>query len=273
MNLPAELEVVARLAREAGAIVRRVAREGFDRISKTDGTPVTEADLQADVHICNGLAAAFVGDGILSEERDPIGIDRHRVWVVDPLDGTKAFVRQVPGYSVMIGLLEGGEPKLGAVYDPVAGRLAFALCGFGAWVADDGGEPVRVRAPSGGPGQPVRLITTPSMPAALRERVLAETGLSPGPVVNSVGVKVALLVMGEGDAYLSHHGLSYWDTVAPHAIAREAGARFTGLDGRELFYDFRVDPTRWRYERPVFVSALRDHDEVAARVGAALAGG
>ncbi|MFC6590723.1 3'(2'),5'-bisphosphate nucleotidase CysQ [Deinococcus lacus] len=122
-----ELETACRLALAAGEVLREYLRRGVTVEHKTGPEdPVTEADRAASRLILDGLAAAFPEDGLLSEEElgaQTTHADRPRVWIVDPLDGTRNYVGGEPGYAVSIGLCVQGEPVLGAVYAPATDEL------------------------------------------------------------------------------------------------------------------------------------------------------
>ena len=107
-----ELEVALEAAREAGAILRRHYEGGTEVWEKSEDNPVTLADLEADKAIASRLNAAFSGDAVLSEEtiRDDARLEKSRVWIVDPMDGTKEFTKRIPEFAVSIALTEDGEP-------------------------------------------------------------------------------------------------------------------------------------------------------------------
>ncbi len=120
-----ELPIVEQLVREAGALVRGYYDNGVDVAWKGVNDPVTAADHAANQHLVAGLRRAFPSDGILSEEAhdDRARMTRRRVWIVDPLDGTKEFIGRIGEFSIMVGLAIDGEAALGVVYQPVADLL------------------------------------------------------------------------------------------------------------------------------------------------------
>ncbi|MCA9521569.1 MAG: hypothetical protein KC609_11375 [Myxococcales bacterium] len=266
------LAVALDLAARAAEAIQRIATEGIERSHKADKTLVTNADLAADALITDGLRAAFPDEAILSEEsgqRD--GAGARRIWVVDPIDGTKAYAKQIPGFSVMIGRLDGDRPDLGVVFDPVEPVVYLALRGAGAYVLyPDGRGLERVELTGTSFDSPLTLITTPSCPEKTRSRLLVSGRLRLGSTINSVGIKVGLLLRGAAEIYFSHHGLSYWDTVAPLAIAFEAGARASLVDGEQLRYDCQSADRRRSHDAPLVVSPASIHDEALQLVRAAL---
>src|SRR5512144_1762967 len=130
------LEELAEAAREAGEAIKIVASRGFEVQSKSDCSPVTEADHAAELIILAALARSAPGVPVIAEEEVAAGrIPAHSdtYFLVDPLDGTKEFVRGGDDYTVNIGLIEGGTPKLGVVFAPATGRLHGGCVDEGAW--------------------------------------------------------------------------------------------------------------------------------------------
>src|SRR5206468_12370101 len=129
---------IAEAAREAGAAILQVVRQGFEVEAKRDASPVTEADRAAELIILASLATLAPGVPVIAEEEVAAGripAHDHTYFLVDPLDGTKEFVRGGDDYTVNIGLIENGVPKLGVVFAPATGRLHGGIVAEGAWVA------------------------------------------------------------------------------------------------------------------------------------------
>src|SRR5712692_6467097 len=134
-ELARELEHARSAALEAGEILRRYFRDsGYEGGTKGSDNPVPSADLEADAALREHLSGAFPDYGWLSEETadNPARLSRRRVWIVDPLDGTKEFIKKIPEFAVSIALVEDGVPVLGVTYNPT-GRLFWAVRGQGAW--------------------------------------------------------------------------------------------------------------------------------------------
>ena len=137
------IDDLATAAREAGEAILEVVRRGFEVESKRDASPVTEADRAAELIILAALARAAPGVPVIAEEEVAAGrIPAHdeTYFLVDPLDGTKEFVRGGDDYTVNIGLIEGGTPKLGVVFAPATGRLHGGCLGSGAWLDEGQGR-------------------------------------------------------------------------------------------------------------------------------------
>jgi 3'(2'),5'-bisphosphate nucleotidase len=200
--------------------------------------PVTAADRAADNLIAAGLRAAFPDDGLLTEESrdDPSRLERARVWIVDPLDGTTEFIGETGDFVVQIGLAEGGAPVLGVIYHPVSGWLYYAVKGHGAWATHDGRtRPLRVRSEP----DPVHVCLVASRSHYSEEVEAARRVLGIAQVrrAGSVGLKVALLAKGECDLYLATQVSKEWDICAPHILLQEAGGTLTNLCGDRLTYN------------------------------------
>jgi 3'(2'), 5'-bisphosphate nucleotidase len=239
-RLQAELRAACDAARAAGAAGMRFYGSAL-AVEKEGGSPVTEADHAANRVIVEALAAAFPEDAILSEESadSAARLTAGRVWIVDPLDGTREFLAQNGEFAVMIGLAVDGRAVLGAVYQPADDVLFAAAEGEGAWVRRGGRTaPLRCGAPADG----LRLVGSRSHPDPLLVRMQEALGITDVRPSGSVGVKCGLIATGERDLYV--HPVPYlkeWDTCAPEAILREAGGSVTDCRGEPLRYN-KPDP-------------------------------
>ena len=208
---------------------------------KAGGSPVTAADHAATAAILDRIRAAFPDDAILCEESvdSPARLRATRLWVVDPLDGTKEFLAQNGEFSVMIGLVVAGEPVVGVVYLPAADRLYSAGRGYGAWVEVDG---ARRRLSAARQGDRLRIVTSRSHADVTVESMCAALPVTDRRPSGSVGIKCALIAEGECDLYA--HPVPYmgeWDTCAPEVLLREAGGSVTDCRGEPLRYN-KPDP-------------------------------
>jgi len=228
------------LALEASRAVSALMHGPVVAQRKADHSPVTEADFASDRILREGLARHFPQHAILTEESGLSGdAQSDFVWMIDPLDGTKAYAKGIPGFCVMVGLLQKGRPLLGVVVDPLEGRTYRALRDAGATVTQQGKtEDLKVSSRTDFSEMPLVVSTgfPPEALAQVRQR-LSGPLLSP---INSVGIKVGILVRQEADIYLNHHAVSYWDTCAPQIILEEAGGAFTALDGSPLRYSLQA---------------------------------
>ena len=239
VDLSHELDVARELAREAAALVRRFSQQPMAVKHKAGGEPVTEADLAANTLIVSRLAQEFPGDTVLSEELPDDGsrLGSRRVWMVDPIDGTRDFIRGQTGYVVMIGLCLDGRPVLGVVAHPSTGAVWSGVVGQAAWREQPGGTrtPVQTSPLAEPPG--VRIVVSQSRRSPQIDAFRRALGVTDEMTVGSVGLKVALVAQGERDLYLyPGEQTKLWDTCGPEAILIAAGGRMSDMDGRPLDY-------------------------------------
>lgn len=236
-----ELDLTLETIRRAGdEILRRYA--SFERIEDAPADVSTEADRASQELILDALHRAFPADGLCAEEAserfETEAAGARRVWVVDPIDGTRGFARKNGEFSVMIALVEDGEPVVGAVHEPAADRLTWAVAGEGCWVVrGEGGEAV-LCAVSATEGAPRVLAMSRSQGEEGERRLLEALGASRAIQTYSAGIKLAQVARGEADLYLGDYlTLRDWDVAAGHVLVTEAGGRVTNVDGEAIRYD------------------------------------
>ena len=236
-----ELDVAIKLVCEAGAIVRTFYDVPPTVHWKDASEPVTEADNAVDAYLARELRRAFPDDGILTEEsRDDLGrLNRNRVWIVDPLDGTAEFIARNGEFCIMVGLAVDGEPAAGVVYQPIDDILYAAARGQGAFVVEFGERfPLQVSQESN--IGDFRLAVSRSHRARLVDDISARLGVRRERRIGSVGLKIGLLARGQADFYVHPNpGTKEWDTCAPEIIVREAGGMMTDCWNRPLRYNQR----------------------------------
>ena len=238
-----ELEVASRLAREAGALAVAIRDRGPAALgveSKAGDEPVTVADRAASELIVAGLRAAFPADCVVSEEStdDLDRLTAARVWYVDPIDGTKDFIRGSDGFAVMIGLCLSQRPALGVVYQPTSGRLFAAAPGRGAWVERRDGTTAALAVSAVDDVADIRLVASKSHRSPVIDEVKSALGIANELNVGSVGLKLALIALGERDLYVNPFPkCKAWDTCAPEAILVAAGGQLTDTTGGAVRYD------------------------------------
>lgn len=267
-----ELSVAVGLAREAGATA--LAYQGGPlRVEHKEelDEPVTQADRAVNELIVKSLAAAFPADGILAEESVDTArrLGRERVWMIDPLDGTKGFIAGSGDYAVQIGLAIGGRATLGVVYAPATDVLYWAAPGHGAWVertvpdADSETIVERLQVTNETRLSEMRLAESRSHRGPRMDTVVRALGVRAEVRRHSVGIKVGLLVERQADLYIHLSGKTkQWDTCAPEAVLAEAGGRMTDLWGDPLVYN-----TPDVYNRRGLVASNGvAHDAVISRV-------
>lgn len=244
VDLDALLEPLGATCREAGEAIRAVRQRGCAVERKADESPVTEADRAAEAILLAALARLAPDVPVVAEEEVAAGRvpDVGRAFfLVDPLDGTREFVRGGDDYTVNVGLIVDGAPVLGIVLAPEQERLWAAVVGGSAYVEDGAGErrPLRVREPT----EPLVVVASKShMNQATRAYL---TAVCPSAEQVSVGssLKFCLLAEGSADFYPRLSPTSEWDTAAGHAILVAAGGGVVDPEGHPL-----------RYGKPAFLN-------------------
>ena len=235
------LEDLATAAREAGEAILQIVRRGFDVETKLDHSPVTEADRAAELIILAALARAAPGVPVIAEEEVAAGrIPAHDdlYFLVDPLDGTKEFVRGGDDYTVNIGLIRDGTPRLGVVFVPSSGRLFAGIAGSGAWLeeAGSGRSAIHVREPA---DPPVAVASKSHLNQATVDYLEQAVGKC-GHVSIGSSLKFCIVAEGKADIYPRLSPTSEWDTAAGHAVLLGAGGLVDAPDGSPLRYGKRA---------------------------------
>lgn len=218
------LEDVAAIVREAGRIAAARWGGDFRRWEKVPGHPVCDVDLEVDLFLRERLLALDPEAGWLSEETlDNLErFERRRVWIVDPIDGTRDYLRGAPGWCVSVALVEDRRPILGLLDAPARGERWSAERGGGAW---RNGEKLRV---SGRAELEGARVPADSPPIA---------GLRLVPKPNSIALRIALVAAGEADIVATTRWGHEWDIAAVALIAEEAGARVSGAVGQPFAFN------------------------------------
>lgn len=229
------LEQISRLAREAGAAIMTIyeGEKPLDVAEKTDHSPVTAADLAAHDVIKQGLARLTPEIPLLSEE-DPQSWEIRRLWrrywLVDPLDGTKEFIKRNGEFTVNIALIEDGVPVMGVVYAPVTDVLYGAEHGK-AWKEDKEGK-CRIQVREAKP--PLVVVSRSHMDDELKD-YLSQLGEHQTVSIGS-SLKFCLVAEGSAQLYPRFGPTNIWDTAAGHAVALAAGAQVHDWQGKTLDY-------------------------------------
>jgi 3'(2'), 5'-bisphosphate nucleotidase len=247
--MPYEHELAAALeaTRRAGEALRE-SYEGFKAIPDAPASISTDADRMAQEIILAHLRKEFPADAFCAEEETPaLAASAHigpRLWVVDPIDGTRGFARKNGEFSVMVGFVENGTLGAGVVLEPAQGRLTYAVRGGGCWRRDGSGEAVRCRVSEVPRLEEATLTQSRPSDPAKKSRVVGL--LTPRRVVQtySAGIKLALVARGEADLYANTYDAFHdWDICAGQILVEEAGGTVTGLKGEVLRYGL---PGAWQ---------------------------
>jgi 3'(2'), 5'-bisphosphate nucleotidase len=250
-----DLAFLGDLARRAGSAILEVYAGEFAVEEKPDHSPLTVADTRSHTIIVEALQGRFPHIPVLSEEGKDVPFAARRswslFWLVDPLDGTKEFVKRNGEFTVNIALVEGDQPVLGLIYIPVTDRLYVADTRQGCWeIAEDRERTLRIEEPAA--GRPVRVVTSRSHPSPDLSRMLA---LLPHPqtIVKGSAAKFCAVAAGEADFYPRLGPTWEWDTAAGQAIVTAAGGVMLDPQGSV----FRYNKTEL-VNGPFFVAPSRD---------------
>lgn len=234
-----ELDIAIKAAKLAGNEILKIYKTDFTSELKTDDSPVTVADTNANNIIVDLLKGTFPSYSILSEESedDLSRLENTFCWIVDPLDGTKEFIKKNDEFTVNIALTNNGVPELGVIYIPVTGELYYAYKDSGAYY-DQGGllnTPERIHVSS----RHTNLVVVKSRSHASKEllRVLDDNSKKISKIVSlGSSIKGCHIAHGKADVYYKFGLTSQWDTAAMQCIVEEAGGIFKELDGSQMHY-------------------------------------
>jgi len=226
------------LARVAGAAIMAVYARDFDVAVKADASPLTEADMAAHRLIVAGLQALDADIPVLSEESAAIdwNVRRHwqRYWLVDPLDGTREFVKRNGEFTVNIALIDGDAPVFGVVYAPALDELVYATRARGAFLRQgDADSALATLRPA---ALPLRVAASRSHLDERTQAMLARIGRSECFGLGS-SLKFLRIAQGRADVYPRFGPTSEWDTAAARCVLEAAGGVVLGLDARPLRYN------------------------------------
>ncbi len=237
------LDAMAVAARDAGAAILDIVASGFDVVQKGDSSPVTEADHAAELIVLAALVKAAPGVPVIAEEEVAAGrIPAHggTYFLVDPLDGTREFVRGGDDYTVNIALLIDNQPWLGVVFAPATGRLHGGIAGKHAWLDEGQGRNAIA----------CRERAAPPIVVASKSHFTQNTAdyialAAPGCGYEAIGssLKFCIIAEGRADLYPRLGPTSEWDTAAGHAVLLGAGGLVVCPDGEPL-----------RYGKPAFIN-------------------
>ncbi len=216
---------------EAGQRALALASAGFQIMTKPDGSPVTSADLEVNRLLESALRGTFPDDGWLSEEApdSPDRLSKSRVWIIDPIDGTSAFIRRTPHFVISAALVQDGNPVVGAIYNPSTAELFAARSGRGATL---NGGAIRANAK---PGAKLGLLVNTSELESGRFRAVAD--VADCRTLGSIAYSLALVAAGMAPAMLTFEKEHEWDVAAAAILLREAGATLTDGFGQPMRFN------------------------------------
>ena len=243
------LDLQAALAATSAAA--KYLLDAYDRFTVVPNAPsniTTQADKESQEIILQILHAQFPGDAFSAEEDTPTlaktPTQSDRLWIIDPIDGTRGFARKNGEFSIMIGLVERGTMLVGVVAQPAVGRLTYATRHGGCWRQDGQDSPRRCQVTGVADLSLATLTQSHSKQPGTKSKWVE--ALQPAKIVEtySAGIKLALVARGEADLYLNtYEAFKDWDICAGHLLVAEAGGMVTGIANQELKYGL---PGAWQ---------------------------
>ncbi len=230
----------------AGRLILDIYDAGFEVETKTDGSPLTTADKRSHEFIVSELVGLTPGVPVVSEESVALNYTERRqwqqYWLVDPLDGTKEFVKRSGEFTVNIALMQNNEPALGVVHTPVKGWTHWGYKNGGSWIQRDTSEstPIRTRHYGGGPAT---VVASRSHGRGRSQEFLDRLASKEGPVELAImgsALKICLVAEGSGDIYPRFGPTGEWDTAAADIVLSEAGGRLVDCNMARLRYNKEI---------------------------------
>lgn len=232
-DLAEDLAFASAIVAEAGALARSMFDKGVRQWTKPGDSVVTDADMAVDSLLREKLISMRPKDGWLSEEApdDVIRLSKSRVWLIDPIDGTRSFVDGRDHWTISLGLAIDGKPALGIVFNPLRDETFVAVRGGGA---ERNGKALRIEGPSGVGKERRYRIAGPK--SAIKSVGLAD-GMFERTFIASLAYRFSLVAVGQYDAAFASQNASEWDVAAAYLIVEEAGGRVTSIDGDTLSFN------------------------------------
>jgi len=238
------LEQVIVIAKAAGDAIMQVYSTDFNVVKKDDNSPLTQADLAAHQVIVQALSKLTPDIAILSEESDSIGFETRRqwqqYWLIDPLDGTREFVKRNGEFTVNIAFIDQHQPVLGVVYAPVTDLLYYASRGHGAYKQLETNHTQSIHTKALNLKQPTvagsRSHSNEKMQQFM-QHLESTAGIAPELISMGSSLKICLVAEGLADVYPRLGPTSEWDTAAAHCVLLEAGGDIVDMSNQSLIYN------------------------------------
>jgi len=266
MGMSFEIEEIIKIAVKAGeAILEVYSRDDFGTVMKNDKSPLTAADTAAHRLIVTCLEELKGDIPVLSEESKTIPYEDRknwdRFWLVDPLDGTKEFLKRNGEFTVNIALIDGGAPVMGVVHAPVSQETHFAEAkkGKGALRRDASGKTEKIRVSSNAPGK-MTVIVSRSHAGGEIQKLLDALGPFDSMSIGS-SLKFCLIAEGKAQLYPRFWPSMEWDTAAGQCVVEEAGGTVADLKGKPLRYN------KENLKNPFFVAGAFSPDTWLKHIG------
>jgi 3'(2'), 5'-bisphosphate nucleotidase len=253
-----ELDILKSTIRKAGQAAMAFYDSGNEINYKEGEAPVTKADLASEAALLEGLKP--FNYGILSEETDEENdrLNKQKVWIIDPLDGTKDFIQKTGDFTVIAGLVENGQVILGAVYQPAIDKLYYAVKGQGAFFEHEG-QTKQIHVSELNDLSEFKMLASRNHLQEAEVQFAEQNSISNFVKSGSAGLKACLVAEGKGDIYMNTSDKTYeWDICGASLIVEEAGGKITDMMGESFVFN-KKDP---RNKKGFVVSNGKIHDKI-----------
>lgn len=245
MNINQELDQIIKAAKKAGEEILKYYQANYNVEQKADKSPVTGADLASNRVILSELEDFDAG--ILSEELadNSERLDKKRVLIVDPMDGTMDFIKKTGEFTIMIGLVEEGRPILGVVYKPVNDIIYYAVKGEGAFIDKGERSPQKITVSDVDDFSQVEMVGSRFHRSETESKLVKSLGIPQIVGCGSAGLKIGLVAEGKAELNINPSDKTLeWDVCAADIILKEAGGKLTDIKGEEFIYN-KKDPRNY----------------------------
>lgn len=230
------MESLLAIAKDAAYESARIVMSHYGNVAfteKADLSPLTQADEEVHEYLFKTLGET--GIPVLSEEGELRALPHpKRLWIIDPIDGTRGFINKTDDFAVMIGLLIEGRPMLGVVHAPATNTMYFATKGMGAYIEKEGVvSPLHVSERN---IPELRGVESVHHSLPYMKTVAAALEVTESLAIGGIGIKTGIVAEGKGDYFLTLGNLGEWDVCAPEIILTEAGGRVSDRHGDPLIY-------------------------------------
>lgn len=235
LNFSQELDTLIPLVKKIGIEILKIYKTDFPHEIKEDNSPVTIADHLSNKMLIEGISK--FGYDIISEESVNKPLRSKRTWIIDPLDGTKNFVKKNDEFAIMIGLIENYVPVLGLVYSPVQEKLYYGIKGQGSYLIEKSGKKTKLQVSNISNLNDARKVIGYSTHSQKDKKIAEKHGIKQFISMGSIGLKLGFIAEGKAEIYFFNKDiLGLWDLIGPMVILEEAGGKVFQNTGKE--YDF-----------------------------------
>ncbi len=263
-NMPEELIELIPIMKKAGEEVLKIYSKDFKIYTKHDNSPVTDADLLVEKILLENLKKFDYG--LISEEtpREDVRFEKEKIWVIDPIDGTKGFINKTDDFSIMLGLLKrtnNGEylPEIGIIYLPVEDTFYYAAKNKGSY-KQKGDQIIKLEVSKKKDIEDFTLLISRNHFNSIDEKICKEINIKNFIKVGSIGIKLAYIAEGKAELYFNTSKyLGEWDVCGPALILSEAGGEVFDIHNNELIFNSKNN----KMEKGIIASNKTNHKKIS----------